>query len=129
MLDKPDKATISLALRPLREKREISVSRSSMAVGSSLSARVELAVVESLLPSFTVQDGPPTCFFQRESHQNFIFDFANNQIYPYITGEKNESYIYGYSQQLMHLVLPPQEYLRRIQLQGMSSLPQLSHCL
>jgi hypothetical protein len=63
----------------LPAKLEISLSRLSAAVGSSLWASVKLAVVESLLPSFTVQDGPPTCFFREKlDHQNVIFDFAKD---------------------------------------------------
>ena len=57
----PDKATMSLAVRPFCWKREISLPRSSEKAGSSVMAKVGLAVVESLLPSFTAQDGPPTC--------------------------------------------------------------------
>jgi hypothetical protein len=51
---------MSLALRPLLLKRDISLSRLSVKRGRSLSAKDKLAVVESLLPSFTFQDGPPT---------------------------------------------------------------------
>jgi hypothetical protein len=57
----PDNATMSLAVRPFCWKREISLPRSSKKAGSSVMAKAGLAVVESLLPSFTAQDGPPTC--------------------------------------------------------------------
>lgn len=56
----PDKATMSLSLSPLPLKVDISMSRLSLKLGRLLSARDRVAVVESLLPSFTVHEGPPT---------------------------------------------------------------------
>jgi hypothetical protein len=57
----PDRVTMSLAVRPLFVKRDIRVVRSSVNNGRSVLAKLLLAVVESLRPSFTVHDGPPTC--------------------------------------------------------------------
>ena len=56
----PERATKSLALKPLVAKVEISLSNPSVKLGR-FSAKLLLAVVESLLPSLTVHDGPPTC--------------------------------------------------------------------
>jgi hypothetical protein len=44
---------MSLAVRPFFWKREIRLSRLSKNAGNSALAKVRLAVVESLLPSFT----------------------------------------------------------------------------
>lgn len=52
---------MSLAVSPLLLNLEMRVSRSSVKSGRSLEAKLLLAVVESLRPSFTVHDGPPTC--------------------------------------------------------------------
>lgn len=59
---------MSLALRPLLANLDMSVSRSAKNDGRSLNASDGLAVVESLLPSFTAQEGPPTYIFS-EQHQ------------------------------------------------------------
>jgi hypothetical protein len=56
----PDRVTISLGVRFLFVKREIRVLRSSVNNGRSVFAKLLLAVVESLRPSFTVHEGPPT---------------------------------------------------------------------
>ncbi|KVH97468.1 hypothetical protein Ccrd_000414 [Cynara cardunculus var. scolymus] len=51
---------MSLALSPLSSNVLISESREALKLGRLVSARARLAVVESLLPSFTDHDGPPT---------------------------------------------------------------------
>lgn len=56
---------MSLALSPLFANAEISVLRSEKGLGRSVLATERLAVVESLLPSFTFHDGPPTCGAQK----------------------------------------------------------------
>ena len=56
----PDRVTMSIAVSPFLLNLEIRVSRSSVKSGRSLLASLLLAVVESLRPSFTVHDGPPT---------------------------------------------------------------------
>ena len=56
----PERATESLAFKPLVAKVEISLSNPSVKLGR-FSAKLLLAVVESLRPSLTVHDGPPTC--------------------------------------------------------------------
>lgn len=58
----PESATISFELRPLLLNKEMRSLRSSVAPGRLFSARLWLAEVESLLPSFTVHVGPPTWF-------------------------------------------------------------------
>ena len=55
----PERATISLALKPLFEKEEMIPLRFKVGAGMSLLAVLKLAVVESLLPNWTVQLGPP----------------------------------------------------------------------
>ena len=56
----PERATKSLAFKPLVAKVEISLSNPSVKLGR-FSAKLLLEVVESLRPSLTVHDGPPTC--------------------------------------------------------------------
>lgn len=56
----PERATISLAVKPLFEKEEIRPVRFKVGAGILLFAALKLAVVESLLPSKTVQLGPPS---------------------------------------------------------------------
>lgn len=56
----PDRATKSLGLSPKSPKEEIRVSRGVDGAGRPVFARARLAVVESLLPSLGVHDGPPT---------------------------------------------------------------------
>ena len=51
---------MSLAVSPFLSNLEIRMSTSSVKRGRSLVASLLLAVVESLLPTFTVHDGPPT---------------------------------------------------------------------
>ncbi|KVH97466.1 hypothetical protein Ccrd_000416 [Cynara cardunculus var. scolymus] len=51
---------MSLALSPLSSNVLISESREALKLGRLVSARARLAVVESLLPSFTDHEGPPT---------------------------------------------------------------------
>jgi len=58
--NKPERATISLELKPLLEKEEIRLLKFKVGAGMSLFAVLKLAVVESLLPSNTVQLGPPS---------------------------------------------------------------------
>lgn len=55
----PDKATMSLALRPLAENMEVSVDRLEDAAGIWELAALWLAVLASLRPSATVHDVPP----------------------------------------------------------------------
>ena len=62
----PDRATRSLWFKPWFLKLLISAGRSMDADGSTLSAKVLLAVVESLLPKRTFHVGPPSC-----NHENF----------------------------------------------------------
>jgi archaeosine-15-forming tRNA-guanine transglycosylase len=51
---------MSLGVRFLFVKRDIRVLRSSENNGRSVFAKLLLAVIESLRPSFTVHEGPPT---------------------------------------------------------------------
>lgn len=55
----PESATISLVERPLPENEEMRVLKLEVGAGMLLFAALRLAVVESLLPSRTVHDGPP----------------------------------------------------------------------
>lgn len=55
----PERATISLAVKPLLAKLVIRSLRSNEGEGISLFAVSKLAVVESLLPNSTVHEGPP----------------------------------------------------------------------
>lgn len=58
----PDKATISLAERPLFWNLVMRLLRVAVGGGiTPLLAADRLAVLESLLPSFTFQFGPPSC--------------------------------------------------------------------
>jgi hypothetical protein len=66
----PERATISLSLKPFPLNMPIRFTRLVVALGISLSARLRLAVVESLLPSLTVHDGPPTCIIDRNRTYN-----------------------------------------------------------
>lgn len=59
-MNKPERANISLAVKPLLEKEEMRLLRFKVGAGMSLFAILKLAVVESLLPSNTVQLGPPS---------------------------------------------------------------------
>lgn len=52
---------MSVALRPLLENLVRRLLRLEVGPGRSLLARDALAVVASLLPRRTVQDGPPSC--------------------------------------------------------------------
>lgn len=54
----PERATISLAVKPLLEKEVMRALRFNPGPGSWLFAAVKLAVVASLLPRATVQLGP-----------------------------------------------------------------------
>ena len=54
----PDRATISLALKPLFVKAEMRPLRFKVGAGMLLLAALKLAVVESLLPNLTIQLGP-----------------------------------------------------------------------
>jgi len=57
----PDKATMSLAESPWALKVEIRVVRLDVGAGiTPVFAAVKLAVLESLLPTFTFQKGPPS---------------------------------------------------------------------
>ena len=56
----PERATMSLALKPLLPNKETSLSRLSLKLGRLVAARLRPEVVESLLPSFTVHVGPLT---------------------------------------------------------------------
>ena len=55
-----ERATEYFAFKPLVAKVEMSLSNPSVKLGR-FSAKLLHAVVESLLPSLTVHDGPPTC--------------------------------------------------------------------
>ena len=55
----PERVTMSVALSPFLEKAEMRVLRSDVGEGMSELAVLRLAVVESLLPSCTVHEGPP----------------------------------------------------------------------
>jgi len=59
-LNKPDKATISFVERPTALKLEMRRLRLEVGVGMLLLAAPWLAVLASLLPSFTSQLGPPS---------------------------------------------------------------------
>lgn len=59
MLLLPERATMSVVVRPLSEKAEMRSVRLKSGLGISLLAELKLAVVESLLPSCTVHEGPP----------------------------------------------------------------------
>lgn len=59
----PERATISLALKPCLEKEDMSWLRVEFGPGRLLLAALILAVVESLLPNRTFQLGPPSCNF------------------------------------------------------------------
>ena len=59
----PESATRSLVSRPWLLNLVMSAGRSMNGEGMLLLASVLLAVVESLLPSCTVHDGPPSCGF------------------------------------------------------------------
>jgi hypothetical protein len=61
----PDRVTMSLGVRFFFVNRDIRVLRSSVNNGRSVFAKLLLAVVESLRPSFTVHEGPPTCIICR----------------------------------------------------------------
>jgi hypothetical protein len=52
---------MSVLLRPFLAKAASSVLRLDAGEGRSVFAVERLAVVESLLPSCTVHDGPPSC--------------------------------------------------------------------
>jgi hypothetical protein len=58
---KPDRATMSLVERPTLLKKEMSWFRLEVGGGRLLLAAAWLAVLASLLPSFTYQSGPPSC--------------------------------------------------------------------
>jgi len=57
----PESATMSLVERPCAANLEMRFWRLEVGGGMLLLAKVLLAVLESLLPSFTVQFGPPSC--------------------------------------------------------------------
>eukprot|EP00268_Persea_americana_P064092 TRINITY_DN8396_c0_g1_i1.p2 TRINITY_DN8396_c0_g1~~TRINITY_DN8396_c0_g1_i1.p2 ORF type:complete len:177 (+),score=22.35 TRINITY_DN8396_c0_g1_i1:670-1200(+) len=59
MVWEPDRATMSLAERPLELKLEISLLRLEVGAGMLVFAADRLAVLASLLPNFTFQVGPP----------------------------------------------------------------------
>ena len=61
----PESATISFAERPWLLKLEMRFWRLKEGPGMLLFAPEKLAVVESLLPSFTSQLGPPSCVLHR----------------------------------------------------------------
>lgn len=52
---------MSLVLSPLLEKAVMRSVRLKAGLGMSLLAELKLAVVESLLPNWTVHEGPPNC--------------------------------------------------------------------
>ncbi|KAH0471036.1 hypothetical protein IEQ34_000759 [Dendrobium chrysotoxum] len=56
----PARATRSLVERPCAENLEIRLLRLEVAGGMLLLAALWLAVLESLLPNFTLQVGPPS---------------------------------------------------------------------
>lgn len=55
----PERVTMSVALRPFLENADVRLLRSKVGSGMSLFAELRLAVVASLRPSCTLQDGPP----------------------------------------------------------------------
>jgi len=59
----PDKATKSVVERPAFSKLDIRSVRFEAGEGRLLLAAAWLAVLASLLPSFTFQLGPPSCKF------------------------------------------------------------------
>ena len=59
----PERATMSLSLKPLLPNKEISLSRPSLKLGRLVAAWLRPEVVESLLPRFTVHVGPLTYIF------------------------------------------------------------------
>ena len=65
----PERATRSLVSSPCLLKLLISAGKSMNGVGMLLLASVLLAVVESLLPSGTVHDGPPSFTIQKIPHE------------------------------------------------------------
>jgi hypothetical protein len=60
-MNKPERATRSVLLRPFLAKAAVRLARSKVGAGRSLLARDKLAVVESLLPRRTLHEGPPNC--------------------------------------------------------------------
>jgi hypothetical protein len=57
----PESATMSFWESPCAAKREVRLERPDVGGGMLLLAPLKLAVVESLLPTFTSQFGPPSC--------------------------------------------------------------------
>lgn len=57
----PERATISVAVKPLSPNDLMRSVRLKKGGGRSLLARDKLAVVESLRPRGTVHEGPPSC--------------------------------------------------------------------
>ena len=63
----PERATMSLALKPLLPNKETSLSRLSLKLGRLVAAWLRPEVVESLLPSLTVHVGPLTYLIHGEN--------------------------------------------------------------
>lgn len=66
----PERATISLAVKPLFEKAVMRPLRFKVGAGMLELAALKLAVVESLLPKRTVQLGPPSWEKEASKHEN-----------------------------------------------------------
>jgi len=118
VMNLPDKVTISLRVRPLLVKCVIRVVRSSVNFGRSELAKLLLAMVESLLPSFTVHDGPPTCIINVNMS---LFVYIMIWLYMQILINLN-------IQQMMRPVLLQLQCQHKTQLLGILSLHQLLLC-
>jgi hypothetical protein len=61
MVCAPERATMSVKVKPLGPKASLRLLMLEDGAGRALLARASFAVVESLLPSPTVHVGPPNC--------------------------------------------------------------------
>jgi hypothetical protein len=68
----PESATMSFWDSPCAAKREVRLARPDVGGGMLLLAPLKLAVVESLLPTLTLQLGPPSCIYADQSSLRLI---------------------------------------------------------
>lgn len=79
----PDKATMSLGESPWAWNVLIRLVRLEVGGGiTPVLAAVKFAVLESLLPTFTFQNGPPSC--TNKSHSKILIVKVYEDIYIYI---------------------------------------------
>lgn len=77
LINLPERTTISCAVKPLFEKADMISLRSIRGDGISLVTASLLAVVESLLPSPTVHDGPPNWWWNNENVKMLILQIKS----------------------------------------------------